>query len=272
MGGSETGWARTARSRLSLGADSAITPALVLPLLGAVASEVALYVGWLEVALWGHFLTLFICVAGPLHLADADLLQAFLLLPLFRLVNLGMPVFVELTLLWYPLVYAPLLPAVYLVTRNERLAPLSWRPKLAVLSAPALVVTGALLAEVEYSIIRPEGLIRALTLPELALITAVMVAFVGLVEEVIYRGVLQPVLEQRLGRGAGLLLVSGLFGLMHSAYHAPGELLFAAGIGLLFGALYDATDSLVLVTLLHGLLNVFLFGVIPLRGSALGLV
>jgi len=41
---------------------------------------------------------------------------------------------------------------------------------------------------------------------------------------------------------------------------------FAFGLGLLLGVIYDATDSLLLVVLIHGTLDVFLFAVFPLRG------
>jgi membrane protease YdiL (CAAX protease family) len=101
------------------------------------------------------------------------------------------------------------------------------------------------------------------------MITVVMVCFVGFVEEYLFRGILQGTLQQELGRWPGIVLASAVFGLMHSGYGVPAELLFAGVIGFVFGVLYDYLDSLVFVTIVHGVLNVFLFAVYPIKGSFL---
>lgn len=242
-----------------------LNPALAIPTAGVVISEGALYFGSMTIALWGHLLTLLFCAVGALWISDQPLLQAFALVPLFRLVNLGMPIFVELTLLWFPLIYGPVVPAMILVSRNPRIPDVSWGLRTGLLLAPLAIVFAGALAEVEYAIIEPDALIRSLSIPNVALLSVVMLCFVGLVEEYVYRGVLQRIVQERLGSLAGLVLVSALFGLMHSAYQTPGELLFAAAIGLLFGLIYDTTDSMVLIVVAHGALNVFLFGIIPLN-------
>ena len=96
-----------------------VTPpsaAVILPTLGIVASEVALFYGFPYVALFGHLITLAGCVFAPLATTrDLPMFQVFALVPVFRLVNLGMPVFFELTLYWFPFVYAPLFPAMFLL-------------------------------------------------------------------------------------------------------------------------------------------------------------
>lgn len=246
-------------------------PALVVPLLAVVASELFLFAGHTNLALWGHFLALLACALGPLVVDDVELLQVFALVPVFRLVNLGMPVFVELTLLWFPLVYAPLVPAMVLVARRQGLVTPSLPDRRALLLLPPGVVASAVLAEIEYTIIRPDALIPTWSVPQLLLISLVMICFVGFVEEFVYRGALQRALQRRVGPLGGLVVASALFGLMHSAYGLPGEIAFAAGIGLLFGLLYDATDSLLVIAVVHGTLNVFLFAVIPIHGALFGI-
>lgn len=124
------------------------------------------------------------------------------------------------------------------------------------------------LAEIEYGIITPAPLVPSLDPSQIAVLAVVMIGFVGFVEELLFRGILQQVLERRLGLVPGLVLASGIFALMHSGYGVRMELAFAGGIGLLFGVLYDLTDSLVLVAVMHGLLNVLVFGVIPLNGGS----
>jgi membrane protease YdiL (CAAX protease family) len=241
--------------------------AIVLPTVGVVASEIFLFYGHTAFALWGHFLTLLVCAFVPLsRSADTDPLQMFALLPLFRLVNLGMPVFVELTLLWFPLVYAPVLPAVYLVIRTRpHLGPRFNGRAFGLLLVPALIGS-AFLGEVEWLIITPEALVTEWSLTQLLLIAVVMIGFIGFTEELLFRGVLQTGLKAYFGQWGSILFVSALFGLMHSGYGSGLQLLFAGCLGLLYGVTYEYTDSLLLVTVMHGVLNVFLFAVVPIHG------
>jgi hypothetical protein len=254
--------------------DSGITvPGVTVlgPTVAVTVSEVLLFVGRIDLALWAHLLTL-LGLAAALGVGgervDRPVLVAFALLPLFRLVNLGMPVFVELTVLWLPVIYAPFLPVLYHVVRESEHASTTTRPRRAALLLVPAVLLGAVLASVEYAILRPEGLVTALDPLSILLVAVVMIGFVGLVEELLFRAVLQRRLQACVGRWPGLLVASGLFGLMHAGYGLSIEIAFAGAAGLLFGLLYDATDSLATVTIAHGTLNVFLFAVIPLGGPA----
>ena len=243
--------------------------AILVPTVAIAISETLLYFDNLWYALWGHFVTLLICVFAPLYFEETRMFQVFALVPLFRLVNLGMPVFVDLTIYRFPLIYAPLIPGVYVVARNQNLnVPKvnSWRE---VLLFPFASVFGALLAQIEFLIITPNALIPEWSPLNYLLIVVVMFGFVGFVEEWLFRGVLQRTLEDSIGRWGGLLLASAIFGLMHSAYGSVAEIAFAFALGLLFGLIYDRTDSLFLITVVHGSLNVFLFAVIPIHGLLL---
>lgn len=320
---------------------------LVVAITAAVAaSEAALFVGRVRYAIWAYFLLLGGLSLAPLVFEqETPLFQAFALLPVFRLVNFAMPIFVELTLLWLPLVYGPFLPVVaYLGWRASTDDPapstgnpgvdatgqssgphddqsraavgagLPWwlggngggkgrwllrrigrvlelpdeelsLPKLLLYSIPrallvvflpfvavavlvSLVVLVVYLAEIQYTATTPAPLIPSFTVTQLVLLAVVMIGVVGFVEELLFRGILQQELERRLGLVLGLLLASGIFGLMHSAYGTVDGIVYAGLLGLLFGIVYDATDSLVLVAVLHGLANVLLFGVIPLTGTS----
>lgn len=240
---------------------------VVLPTTGIVASEVLLFYGYTGVTLWSHFLTLLACVFVPLFRSDdTESLQMFALLPLFRLVNLGMPTFVELTLFWFPLVYAPVLPAIYLVIRTQPQLGPKFNPRVfGLLLIPSLVVS-AFLGEVEWLIISPEALITEWSVTQLLLIAVVMIVFVGFIEELLFRGILQTGLKTHMGQSGAILFVSVLFGLMHSGYGSGLQLLFAGCLGLLYGVTYEYTDSLLLITVMHGVLNVFLFAVVPIYG------
>jgi len=234
---------------------------------GIVASEALLFFGQTWPSIWAHLGTLLLCLLF-LHVGeDIRLVQVLALVPLFRLVNLGMPVFFQLTVYWFPLIYGPLIPAVVFVDRqNPDLdVPFGWRRGLLLL--PVAAAIGFVLAQVEWRIIETGALIPTWSVAQLLMITIVMVCFVGFVEEYLFRGLLQRQLQARFGRWSGLFVASALFGIMHSGYGVPAEMLFAGVIGFVFGLLYDYLDSLVFITFAHGLLNVFLFAVIPMQGS-----
>lgn len=259
----------------------------VVLLVSISLSELFLLFGFVEYTLWGYLVTLLVAIMAPMWFeTKTPLFAAIALVPLFRLVVLGMPVFVKLTLFWLLLIYGSLLPAMFFVIRargielavrskteenpglrDTQVVEITIGWKSAALWFPLAVIVSLVLAEIEYAIITPEALIPVWNGAQLALISGVMIGLVGFVEEFLFRGVLQRVFEYYLGTWPGLLLASGIFGLVHSGYGIPVEMLFAGGIGLLFGWIYDRTDSLLLVTIMHGVLNVFLFAVIPIHGS-----
>lgn len=242
--------------------------AILLPTLGIIVSESLLFFGYVWYALYGHLVTLGVSVFAPLVIDDeTPMFQLFALVPVFRLVNLGMPVFFDLTVYWFPLIYGPLIPAIYIVGRANTLISLNPGWKATALWLPLWLPISAVLGAVEYAILEPEALVPAWSLIQLTLITVIMVGFVGFVEELLFRGVLQQGLQTRIGTWPSIFLASVIFGLMHSGYHVPEELVFATSMGLVFGVVYDRTDSIVLVTLMHGILNVVLFAVIPLQDS-----
>jgi membrane protease YdiL (CAAX protease family) len=90
-----------------------------------------------------------------------------------------------------------------------------------------------------------------------------MVLFVGLVEEIIFRSILQTRIEQALSMQEALLITSFLFGLMHSGYGTFNEILYTGFVGLVLGFAFYKTKSLPFVAILHGFVNVFLFGILP---------
>ena len=234
---------------------------------GVVASELLLFSGRTWPAIWGHFLTLLFCT-GLLHRGnDTTLVQTFMLVPLFRLVNLGMPVFFQLTAYWFPLIYGPLVPALVLVDRTNPDMDVSFGLRRALLLLPVALPMGAALAEVESAILESAALIPTWSLGQLLMISVVMVCFVGFVEEYLFRALLQPALQDAYGRWPGILFASAIFGLMHSGYGIPAEMLFAGVIGFVFGVCYEYLDSLVFISIVHGVLNVFLFAVLPIKGS-----
>ncbi|MHC4601129.1 MAG: lysostaphin resistance A-like protein [Planctomycetota bacterium] len=87
-----------------------------------------------------------------------------------------------------------------------------------------------------------------------------------IVEEWIYRGVLYPPLEHRIGR-VGAILLSGLvFQALHLSYGVPWPHYFVGGMILAWA--FARSGSLLYPILLHAMWNLFVLGVDLLRGAS----
>ncbi len=196
---------------------------------------------------------------------DKQILQSLLLLLLLRIINVSMPFFFTMTLYWYPLIYSPMFIPIYLILRyqNASFDDIGMHTWNLYRYIPLALIIGAILAGVEYRIIHPEPLVPELGIANMVTLVIIMFVFVGLVEELIFRSILQTKLQQSLGLWEGLLAASVLFGIMHSGYGSVSELVFATAAGLILGYIYQKTGSLPFVTAIHGTVNVLLFGVLP---------
>ena len=90
-------------------------------------------------------------------------------------------------------------------------------------------------------------LFQTCTLPQLAVISLLA----GLGEELLFRGLMQPWLTERIGIVQGVLITSALFGLLHAITATYAVL--ATLIGLYFGWLMLTSDNLLPPIIAHAL-------------------
>ncbi len=242
---------------------------IYVSMLMVALAEFLLYAGNFRVGIILHVIILLLLSVSPIWIQRNHVsrtLQVLSLLPLLRLLNMSMPVFSEMTLYLYIFIYAPLLVPVYLVIRHQNIAngTLGFSFKGFIKYIPLSIVVGFLIAQGEYFTITPGTLIPDLSFVSILQLSIVMIFFVGFVEELIFRSLLQTRLSDSLGPFSGLVFASLLFGVMHSGYGTIYEMLFTSFAGLVLGYIFQRTNSLPVVTLTHGLVNIFLFGFIPL--------
>lgn len=241
---------------------------LIIPIVAIAFAEFLLYFGRVIEAMEVHAAILLGLSLSMLYIKNEDIqktYQALILLPVLRLVNLSMPAFYEETLYSFVFIYGLLsIPVTIALTHQGfTLEQLGVTFKRIVFYIPLSIIMGLLLAVGEYLIIETNYLIPDLSIPNLLTLTFLMVFLVGLIEELIFRSVLQNRLEMLLGSRGGLIITSVLFGLMHSGYGNIGEVFYAVFVGFIIGYMFYKTRSLPLVTMIHGFINVFLFGIIP---------
>lgn len=92
---------------------------------------------------------------------------------------------------------------------------------------------------------------------------AYMSLFVGMGEEVLFRGLIQNSLKDLLGLRWGIFLSAAIFMVMHLTWRSNLELVFTFCVGLVFGMFYEKTGSLVGPIVMHGVGNTVLVSVMP---------
>jgi len=248
-----------------------------IPILAIALAEMLIYSGRVKEAIWLHAailvgLSLFVTLMKNEEVYKTY--QALLLLPILRLVNLSMPVFFDITLYSFVFIYAPLAIPVTIAAVNQHLT----RGEVGItfrkmwLYLPFSILLGFGMGVGEYLTIRTDYLIPDLSFLNILRLTLVMVFFVGLIEEIIFRSMLQTRLNKLFGIWGGILLSSMLFGLMHSGYGTSYEVLYTFFVGAIIGYMFYKTRSLPFVAMVHGFVNVFLFGFIPHLGPGLGIL
>ncbi|MDD3245418.1 MAG: CPBP family intramembrane metalloprotease [Methanosarcina sp.] len=248
-----------------------------VPVIAIAFAELLIFSGRIEEAAVTYTLLLIILSLSIIiskKLEIRKIYQALILLPILRLVNLSMPIFFETNLYSFVFMYIPMtIPATIISIHQkipgEKTVDLLKKMRIYL---PFSILAGLIFAEAEYSVIRTSPLIPDLSPVNLLLLTIIMIFVVGLVEEFIFRGIIQTRLEESLGPAGGILLASLLFGIMHSSYGTPYEMAYTFLAGGVLGYFFYRTKSLSFVVMIHGFINVFLFGLIPLLGPGLGLI
>ena len=218
----------------------------------------------LGLALHGLLLAMIILHAGLFaHGARQKLLITLALGPLIRLMSLSLPLQGFPLIYWYALIGAPLFLAAFLVYRFVRSGPANFRLNWRGFPLQILVgLTGLALGYLEYRILSPAPLIASLTWQLVWLPALILFFFTGLLEEIIFRGLIQRSATASLGR-YGMLYSALWFAVLHLGYHSLLDVIFVFSVAILFGWVVARTGSLLGVTIAHGLTNISLYLVIP---------
>jgi hypothetical protein len=237
----------------------------LLSILLIVVGEGLLFTGYraLGVGVQALNIVMVAIVVAALREERVQLVEALALISVFRVVNLSFALVPNVTLYWLIIIYGVMYVPLVLILIHEKLS----RSELgidnvrrSVLLLPLGVVIGTGFALIEHAILTNEGLIPNFSAIDLIQLSIVMIFFVAVVEELLFRVVLQRQLINRSGALAGILLTSVIFGAMHAGYANVYELLFATGAGIVLGVAFYKTRDLALVVTIHAVNNIVLFG------------
>lgn len=119
---------------------------------------------------------------------------------------------------------------------------------------------GAVIGLIEYFVLRPQPVLGDVGFVQAVVYTVIVLAvMVGVVEEILFRGLLQGSLEGVMPGWQAIGVSSVIFGLMHTGWMNPFEILLAYGAGVVFGYLAMLTDSLTAPMVAHGFGNLVLY-------------
>ena len=129
------------------------------------------------------------------------------------------------------------------------------------------IVMGAFIAlptgYIEYVILKPAPAFPSFELKNLAVDIIYMTFFVGLGEELLFRGIIMNDLKRLFNWRTAILAQGFIFGIMHMTWRSVPEIGFTFMAGVILGYLYHRTGSLIGSISLHAVNNVILVGVLP---------
>jgi len=239
----------------------------ILSLLLILTGEGLLFAGYrmLGVGVQALNISAVVVIVVALRGERVQLVQALALVSVFRVVNLSVALVPTVTIYWLAIINGVMFLPLISVIVHEKMSRYDLGiadVRGSVLMLPLGFVVGTGFALVEYAILANKALIPNASVSELIQLSIVMIFFVALVEELLFRVLLQPQLIERSGAVAGILITSVIFGAMHAGYANVYELLFATGAGVVLGAAFYKTRNLALVVTIQAVNNIILFGVL----------
>lgn len=214
------------------------------------------------------FLALIIYLVLPLIKLGqpfTDCAESLVLIPLYILLTASLPWFFLSQELVLPTVYAVILAlcAWHIYRKDISLRDIGFNGNRLAKYVLIGFLVGVPLGAVEYLIITPLASFPTFEIKYLARDFAYMVFFVGLGEELLFRGLVQRDMTKLFGWKWGLIGASLMFGIMHLTWRSIPELGFTSFAGLIFGYLYQKTRSLTAPIIAHGIGNTILVAVMP---------
>jgi uncharacterized protein len=127
----------------------------------------------------------------------------------------------------------------------------------------AVMFTGPVFGVTEYYILRPNPVIDSLSFVALLSSFITFTIFTGLIEEVVFRGIIQRNAAKVVGAFPAILFTTFLFAIMHMGWKSWADIVFVFSVGFFYGVFYNKTRSLFGITISHGVTNTVLFSIAP---------
>jgi membrane protease YdiL (CAAX protease family) len=193
------------------------------------------------------------------------LLISLIIAPLIRLLSLALPLFLIDQKYWYFVISVPLFAACVFCMRLLRFS--AYEVGFNLRHLPYQLITAFLgigFGYIEFSILRPEPLVKDVTALNMLIASISLLIGTGLLEELAFRGIMQRAAEKALGVKGSLLFSAIVFTVLHLGWQSAIDLAFVFIAGLWWGIVFHRTGSILGITLSHTFTNIMLFILLPL--------
>jgi membrane protease YdiL (CAAX protease family) len=197
-----------------------------------------------------------------------SILLALTLVPLIRILSLVMPLSHFPRIQWFIIIGVAVYLALFVLLFQQKInikeCGLQLPTKKHIPIEVGIMLLGIPLGVAEYYILRPTPFIDSFSIGNL--IVAVLILFIatGLMEEVIFRGLLQKKSTDILGVWPGIFFVTLIFAVLHIGNLSLLDILLVFSIGGLYAVVVKTTKTVLGVSISHTVVNVFLFLICPL--------
>jgi len=126
-----------------------------------------------------------------------------------------------------------------------------------------VVFLGLIFGYMEYQILKPNNMVNDLTVPGLAAPLVALYFGTGLLEELLFRGIIQKHAIDAFNKWYGVLFTTLIFMIMHTGWESFLDVIFVGAVGFFFSLVVLKTGSLIGVSFSHAITNLSLFVLTP---------
>jgi len=204
------------------------------------------------------------------HRIDPDsskLAVAISPIPLVRIVSIASPLIQFTILQWFLVIsmilFSSILVAILLIGNDVSEYGFRITEKENYHIEALIVLAGLLFGFIEYQILSPTSLVETLTLAGLIAPLIALYFGTGLLEELLFRGLIQKHSIDSFGTWYGIAFTNVIFMILHTGWESGADLIFVGVVGVIFSIVVVKTGSIVGVSFSHAITNLSLFVLTP---------
>ncbi len=198
----------------------------------------------------------------------SSLLLLLTLAPLIRILSLVMPLAHFPRIQWFTIISVALYLSIIVLIKQQKLSLSNHGlriPKREHVPLEIGIVFAAIpFGIMEFLILRPEPLLSSFSWEGILMVFLILFLATGLMEELVFRGLLQKKMIELIGSWKGILFITILFAALHIGNLSWLDVLLVFVIGGVYALVVYKTKTIIGVTLSHTTVNIMLFIVCPL--------
>ena len=251
--------------RVAISVKKMIILSLVYMLTFGTAEFINRYMA-ISVSIILYFLILFSLIINSISAVDNAQRSFWLalgLVPLIRIVSIGMPVMFDISrFVWYIAISIPVVVGIIIVMRTLKYSSVDIGFKMTnPIFQLMIALAGLFLGAIGYFILKPQPWIDRFNIQAALFPSAVLLISSGFVEEIAFRGVIQH--AAGVIGSIGWIFIAMVYAVLQIGRIPPVMCAYVFGICLFFGYAVKKGGSIIGVSLAHGLFNIGLYLIFP---------